>query len=211
MAQYEHRDANNEWHPFSHMENDKIERAYRANGCRVHLTMPLNPVGFREFEIRFGDSARSKKMPRPPSTKIIQVNVASGATRVVRRLGPIDQPTMAPTLQYHGPATKKRSVVPIDQPTMGPTDAAPDWAAAKGAAPGGRVETEKHCGKYTWCYAILFCCSCTPCFICRQCRCDERLVYIDPNGNRYQSPDIPVCTDYLCDPRNPYWGDGGGY
>ena len=107
MAQYEHRDANNEWHPFSHMENEKIERAYRANGCRVHLTMPLNPVGFREFEIRFGDSARSKKMPRPPSTKIIQVNVASGATRVVRRLGPIDQPTMAPTLQYHGPATKK--------------------------------------------------------------------------------------------------------
>ena len=119
MAQYEHRDANNEWHPFSHMENEKIERAYRANGCRVHLTMPLNPVGFREFEIRFGDSARSKKMPRPPSTKIIQVNVASGATRVVRRLGPIDQPTMAPTLQYHGPATKR--VVPIDQPTMGPT------------------------------------------------------------------------------------------
>ena len=119
MAQYEHRDANNEWHPFSHMENEIIERAYRANGCRVHLTMPLNPVGFREFEIRFGDSARSKKMPRPPSTKIIQVNVASGATRVVRRLGPIDQPTMAPTLQYHGPASKR--VVPIDQPTMGPT------------------------------------------------------------------------------------------
>ena len=86
MAQYEHRDANNEWHPFSHMENEKIERAYRANGCRVHLTMPLNPVGFREFEIRFGDSARSKKMPRPPSTKIIQVNVASGATRIVRRI-----------------------------------------------------------------------------------------------------------------------------
>ena len=119
MAQYEHRDANNEWHPFSHMENEKIERAYRANGCRVHLTMPLNPAGFREFEIRFGDSARSKKMPRPPSTKMIQVNVASGATRVVRRVGPIDQPTMAPTLQYHGPATKR--VVPIDQPTMGPT------------------------------------------------------------------------------------------
>ena len=210
MAQYEHRDANNEWHPFSHMENEIIERAYRANGCRVHLTMPLNPVGFREFEIRFGDSARSKKMPRPPSTKIIQVNVASGATRVVRRLGPIDQPTMAPTLQYHGPASKR--VVPIDQPTMGPTDAAPDWAAAKGAAPGGRVETENYCGKSTWCYAIVFCCSVTPCLICRpQCRCDERLVYIDPNGNRYQSPDIPVCTDYLCDPRNPYWGDGGGY
>ena len=213
MAQYEHRDANNEWHPFSHMENEIIERAYRANGCRVHLTMPLNPAGFREFEIRFGDSARSKKMPRPPSTKMIQVNVASGATRVVRRVGPIDQPTITPTLQYHGPATKKRSVVPMNQPTMAPT--APDWAAAKGAAPGGRVETENYCGKSTWCYAIVFCCSVTPFFICRQCRCDERLVYIDPNGNRYQGPELPNCTNYLCDPRNPYWGSdpggGGGF
>ncbi len=210
MAQYEHRDANNEWHPFSFAENEKIERAYRANGCRVHLTMPLNPVGFREFEVRFGADARSKKMPRPPSTKIIQVNVASGATRVVRRVGPIEQPTITPTLQYHGPATKKRSVVPIDQPTMGPT--APDWAAAKGAAPGGRVETENYCGKYTWRYAILFCCSVTPFFICRQCRCDEREVYIDPDGNRYLPGDgICYCTNYICDPRNPYWGDSGGY
>ena len=170
------------------MENEIIERAYRANGCRVHLTMPLNPVGFREFEIRFGDSARSKKMPRPPSTKIIQVNVASGATRVVRRVGPIDQPTMAPTLQYHGPATKKRSVVPIDQPTMGPTDAAPDWAAAKGAAPGGRVKIENYCGPYTWCHAILFCCLLAPLFICWTF--DAREVYIDPNGKRYPGPAV---------------------
>ena len=201
MAQYEHRDANNEWHPFSHMENEKIERAYRANGCRVHLTMPLNPVGFREFEIRFGDSARSKKMPRPPSTKMIQVNVSSGATRVVRRVGPIDQPTMAPTLQYHGPATKKRSVVPIDQPTMGPTDAAPDWAAAKGAAPGGRVETENYCGPYTLMYSICFCCLLAPLFICWTF--DAREVYIEPSsvhlndgvpvtnkGKRYPGPVI---------------------
>jgi len=187
------------------MENEKIERAYRANGCRVHLTMPLNPVGFREFEIRFGDSARSKKMPRPPSTKIIQVNVASGATRVVRRLGPIDQPTMAPTLQYHGPATKKRSVVPIDQPTMGPTDAAPDWAAAKGAAPGGRVETENYCGPYTLMYSICFCCLLAPLFICWTF--DAREVYIEPSsvhlndgvpvtnkGKRYPGPVIQNWT-----------------
>ena len=187
MAQYEHRDANNEWHPFSHMENEIIERAYRANKNRnkVHLTMPLNPVGFREFEIRFGDSARSKKMPRPPSTKIIQVNVASGATRVVRRIVPMNQPTMAPTAldnDYSPPAQDYWA------------DAAPDWAASKGAAPGGRVETENYCGKSTWCYAIVFCCSVTPFFICRpQCRCDEREVYIDPNGNRYQGPD---CTGW---------------
>ena len=105
MAQYEHRDANNCWHSFSHGENEIIERAYRANKNRnkVHLTMPLNPAGFREFEVRFGADARSKKMPRPPSTKIIQVNVASGATRVVRRVVPIDQPTMGPTLQNNDP------------------------------------------------------------------------------------------------------------
>ena len=50
------------------------------------LTMPQNPPGLREFEVRFGDNARSERMPRPPSTKIIQVNVASGATRIVRRI-----------------------------------------------------------------------------------------------------------------------------
>ena len=164
MAQYEHRDASNEWHQFSYAENEIIERAYRANKNRnkVHLTMPLNPVGFREFEIRFGDSARSKKMPRPPSTKIIQVNVASGATRVVRR------------------------IVPIDQPTMAPTDAAPDWAAAKGAAPGGRVKTESYCGKYTLIYSICFCGVIAPLFIF--CTFDAREVYIDPWGKRYPGP-----------------------
>ena len=186
MAQYEHRDASNEWHQFSYAENEIIERAYRANKNRnkVHLTMPLNPVGFREFEIRFGDSARSKKMPRPPSTKIIQVNVASGATRVVRRIVPIDQPTMAPTLQYHGPASKR--VVPMNQPTMAPTDAAPDWAAAKGAAPGGRVKTESYCGKYTLIYSICFCGVIAPLFIF--CTFDAREVYIDPWGKRYPGP-----------------------
>ena len=103
-------------------------------------------------------------MPRPPSTKIIQVNVASGATRVVRRVGPIDQPTMAPTLQYHGPATKR--VVPIDQPTMAPTF--PIGLLQK-SAPGGRVETENYCGKHH----LAFLLEGYPFFYMPACRCDE--------------------------------------
>ena len=188
MAQYEHRDANNEWHPFSFAENETIERAYRANGCRVHLTMSLNPVGFREFEVRFGDSARSKKMPRPPSTKIIQVNVASGATRVVRRIVPMNQPTMAPTA--------------LDSPAAQDWEmSAPDWCYFKGAAPGGRVETENYCGPYTLMYSICFCCLLAPLFICWTF--DAREVYIEPSsvhlndgvpvtnkGKRYPGPVI---------------------
>ena len=81
MAKYEHRDADNRWHAFSDADNQVIEDAYRANKNKILLTMPQNPPGLREFEVRFGDNARSERMPRPPSTKIIQVNVASGATR----------------------------------------------------------------------------------------------------------------------------------
>ena len=86
MAKYEHRDADNRWHAFSDADNQVIEDAYRANKNKILLTMPQNPPGLREFEVRFGDNARSERMPRPPSTKIIQVNVASGATRIVRRI-----------------------------------------------------------------------------------------------------------------------------
>ena len=86
MAKYEHRDADDRWHAFSDADNQVIEEAYRMNKNKILLTMPQNPPGLREFEVRFGDNARSERMPRPPSTKIIQVNVASGATRIVRRI-----------------------------------------------------------------------------------------------------------------------------
>ena len=45
-----------------------------------------NPAGFRDFEVRFGIHATSRKMPRPPDTGVIQVNLASENTRVVRRV-----------------------------------------------------------------------------------------------------------------------------
>ena len=76
MAKYEHRDADDRWHAFSDADNQAIEEAYRMNKNKILLTMPQNPPGLREFEVRFGDNARSERMPRPPSTKIIQVNVA---------------------------------------------------------------------------------------------------------------------------------------
>ena len=86
VGNIEHRDADDRWHAFSDADNQAIEEAYRMNKNKILLTMPQNPPGLREFEVRFGDNARSERMPRPPSTKIIQVNVASGATRIVRRI-----------------------------------------------------------------------------------------------------------------------------
>ena len=174
MAKYEHRDADNRWHAFSDADNQVIEDAYRANKNKILLTMPQNPPGLREFEVRFGDNARSERMPRPPSTKIIQVNVASGATRVVRRIVPMNQPTMAPTALDYSPAAQDWTM------------SAPDWAASKGAAPGGRVKTESYCGKYTLIYSICFCGVIAPLFIF--CTFDAREVYIDPWGKRYPGP-----------------------
>ena len=40
--------------------------------------------------MRFGDNAVSERVPTPPSTRMIQVNLDSGATRVVRRIAPCD-------------------------------------------------------------------------------------------------------------------------
>ena len=56
----------------------------------MRLACPSNPMGFREFEVRFGDNAVSERVPTPPSTRMIQVNLDSGATRVVRRIAPCD-------------------------------------------------------------------------------------------------------------------------
>ena len=86
MATYEHRDNNDQWHAFSAADNERIDAAHRAQQERITLMQPQNPAGLREFEMRFGDAAVSRRLPTPPSTEIIQVNTASGATRIVRRM-----------------------------------------------------------------------------------------------------------------------------
>jgi hypothetical protein len=52
-------------------------------------------------------------------------------------------------------------------------------AAPHGAAQGGHYEYEKYCG----CITILIALFLFPCVCC--CPCDERQVYVAPNGSRH--------------------------
>ena len=86
MASFHHRDGAGTWHSFNAEHNRVLEEAYQAGTPSVRLpSMAGNPPGHRDFEVRFGDAAFSARMPTPPETRIIQVNVENGNTRVVRR------------------------------------------------------------------------------------------------------------------------------
>lgn len=115
-AVYQHNDGRGNWAPFTPAHCAIIEQAYVAKLDRVHLSMPENPPAHREFEIRFGAAAVSAKMPTPPATGIIQVNVRSENTRVVRRNGPspASQPTVP--LSVAPPVAGPRSPKPARSP-----------------------------------------------------------------------------------------------
>ena len=81
-----HRDGAGAWHPFDASQNALLEQAFQADAPSVVLpTVPGNPPGHRDFEVRFGANAVSARMPAAPPTKMIQVNTQNGNTRVVRR------------------------------------------------------------------------------------------------------------------------------
>jgi hypothetical protein len=69
-------------------DNAKIVQA-RSVGKK---SLPINTTGpNREplyFVLRFGDNAVSKKRPQPPASRMIQVNVVNGNTRVVEEEQP---------------------------------------------------------------------------------------------------------------------------
>ena len=48
-----------------------------------------------------------------------------------------------------------------------------------GAPPGGQYKIEKYMGPLSWCICCFACC----CVIC--CPCDEREIYLAPNGRKY--------------------------
>ena len=56
------------------------------------------------FEVRWGDEAVSAKLPHPPPEGIIQVNVRSQNTRVVRRDGAQSAPSQPTPWQQEAPA-----------------------------------------------------------------------------------------------------------
>ena len=56
------------------------------------------------FEVRWGDEAVSAKLPHPPPEGIIQVNIRSQNTRVVRRDGATSAPSQPTPWQQEAPA-----------------------------------------------------------------------------------------------------------
>ena len=77
---FSHRDGDGAWHSFDASQNEVLERAFQADAPSCRLA-----VGGQTFEVRFGANAVSQRMPAPPPTGMIQVNLASENTRVVRR------------------------------------------------------------------------------------------------------------------------------
>ena len=88
LSSYGHYDGKGNLEPFSPEQAWLLEDAFARGVDRVKLACPQNPIGLREFEVRFGMYAISDRVPTPPPTRMIQVNLESGATRVVRREAP---------------------------------------------------------------------------------------------------------------------------
>ena len=76
---FEHLGPDGSWARYGPGECAMLEQARAVNPNAV-VRLPNLP-----FEIRFGDCARSGKMPTPPETRILQVNVHNDNSRVVRR------------------------------------------------------------------------------------------------------------------------------
>ena len=81
---YFHRDGKGAWHGYDAKTNAAIEAA-RPLEATLTLRYPDNPEKYRTFEIRFGAKAVSRRLKSPPTSGIIQVNVADENTRVVER------------------------------------------------------------------------------------------------------------------------------
>ena len=79
---YFHRDGKGAWHGYDAKTNAAIEAA-RPLEATLTLSYPDNPEKYRTFEIRFGAKAVSRRLKSPPTSGIIQVNVADENTRVV--------------------------------------------------------------------------------------------------------------------------------
>eukprot|EP01043_Picozoa_sp_COSAG02_P030660 COSAG02_NODE_1970_length_10224_cov_104.344691_6_plen_345_part_00 len=88
IPSYYHINPDGNREPFSPEDNRIIYRA-QNQGLKSVAVAPVN-IGewVLNFEVRFGNNARSTKMPRPSPTGMCQVNLANQNTRVVEREEP---------------------------------------------------------------------------------------------------------------------------
>jgi hypothetical protein len=69
---------------YGHEDCKAISKARMRGHTAVRIAdVTLQDGTVLEFEVRIGSHAVSERMPAPPPSRIIQVNLASGATRVV--------------------------------------------------------------------------------------------------------------------------------
>merc|ERR1712025_1380766 len=97
-ARFSHRGPQG-WEGYSHQHCQVIERAMKASNGSGKVALPGIP-----FEVRWGDEAVSAKLPHPPPEGIIQVNVRSQNTRVVRRDDAQPAPSQPTPWQQEAPA-----------------------------------------------------------------------------------------------------------
>ena len=69
--------------------------AFDAGGSVTIPNVTLHNGKVLRFEVRFGNAAISAKMPQPPSTGIVQVNLDDQNTRIVERYVDIDEAAAA--------------------------------------------------------------------------------------------------------------------
>ena len=96
-ARFSHRGPQG-WEGYSHQHCQVIERAMKASNGSGKVALPGIP-----FEVRWGDEATSAQLPHPPPEGIIQVNVRSQNTRVVRRDGATSAPSQPTPWQQEAP------------------------------------------------------------------------------------------------------------
>jgi flagellar biosynthesis GTPase FlhF len=113
---YGHEGPDGTCTPFSDADNHAIASAITRGDSTIRTNDIVLPNGsILQFEVRFGAAAVSMRMPKPPASGMIQVNLANENTRVVRQIG--GQPAKSAVT----------SVVPIDT--------APSIRAPLGTAP----------------------------------------------------------------------------
>ncbi|KAH8070794.1 flavodoxin [Aureococcus anophagefferens] len=124
-AVFEHLGPDGRWTPYDAGTAAMLEQSRLANPNAV-VRLPNLP-----FEIRFGSAARSAKMPSPPETGIVQVNVNNENTRVVRRTNQAGNQPQQPMMMQQAPPPMMASPPRPSQPSF----LAGLWAAVEARDP----------------------------------------------------------------------------
>ena len=86
-ASFCHVAPNGDQHPYSVVDNTVIANAIKAKKQVVRLgDITLADGNVLKFEVRFGNYAKSSRMPRPPPSRMVQVNIDNENTRVVEQI-----------------------------------------------------------------------------------------------------------------------------